>query len=162
VQASESTSVHRPIVYLDYDNLDEVTRLRRYDGDGVSVTVTGGVPDAPSASLLRAQAEASYDEQGRAYQTRLFGVDPATGAVSSSALTDNTWFDHRGNAVKESAPGGLAAKARFDGAGRLVTAYTSDGGGDAGWADALTVTGDAVLERADYQYDASGNLLLTA
>src|SRR5262249_40552776 len=57
VQATEATSVHRPIVYLDYDNLDEVTRVRRYDGDGVSVTVTGGVPDAPAASLLRAQAE---------------------------------------------------------------------------------------------------------
>jgi YD repeat-containing protein len=35
VEASEGTSVNRPIAYLVYDNLDQLTRVQRYDGDGV-------------------------------------------------------------------------------------------------------------------------------
>src|SRR5262249_45073856 len=73
-QSSESTSVHRPIVYNTYDNLDEVTEVQSYDGDGVSITLTGGVPNAPSASLLRAQTITSYDDQGRVYKTQEYSV----------------------------------------------------------------------------------------
>src|SRR5205085_195704 len=53
VQATEATDVHRPIVYSTYDNLGEVTSVRSYDGDGVTVTTSGGVPVAPESSLLR-------------------------------------------------------------------------------------------------------------
>src|SRR5712691_8628417 len=70
VQASESTTVHRPIIYLTYDNLNEVTRAQRFDGDTVTITSSGGIPTAPSASLLRAQSDTSFDEQGRAYQSK--------------------------------------------------------------------------------------------
>src|SRR5207249_11621592 len=69
VQGTEDTTTHRPITYTTYDNLDEATQVQRYDGDGVTLTVSGGVPQAPSSSLLRAQAATSYDDQGRAYQS---------------------------------------------------------------------------------------------
>jgi hypothetical protein len=68
VQSTEDTTTHRPITYYTYDNLDEVTQVQQYDGDGVTITSSGGVPQAPSASLLRAQGVTSYDDQGRAYQ----------------------------------------------------------------------------------------------
>ena len=58
-------------------------------------------------SLLRAQEIDSYDDQGRVYQTQVFDVNPTTGAVSSSALTTNYYYDHRSDLIAESDPGGL-------------------------------------------------------
>jgi RHS repeat-associated protein len=155
--------VHRPITYYDYDNLDEVVAAERYDGDDVTVTDGNGdgVPDRPSADLLRARATTDYDERGRAYRTRTYSVAPSTGAVSANALTTNVWYDLRGHVIKTAAPGGLVTKVQYDGAGRAVTSFTTDGGGDAAYADAGTVTGDVVLEQAETQYDGDGNALLT-
>jgi RHS repeat-associated protein len=161
VGTTESTSVNRPIFYLTYDNLSEVTQARAYDGDGVSITSSGGVPVAPSASLLRAQINNSFDEQGRLYQSQTFSVDPGTGSVSANALTTNTWRDHRGNTIRVSEPGGLVSKYQYDGAGRTIKAFATDGGGDTAWADAGNVTGDAVLQQVEYGYDASGNVIQT-
>ena len=161
VEASESSTVNRSITYLDYDNLGQVTKARVYDGDAVAVTVTGVVPDAPSASLLRAQTGASYDEFGRAYRADTYSVDPSTGAVGSNTLYANTWYDARGLAVKATGPGGLVAKTAYDGAGRPTTVSATDGGGDAAYADADDVTGDAVLQQVTTAYDGSGNVLST-
>src|SRR5262249_41548788 len=61
---------------------------------------------------------------------------------------------------KTAAPGGLVEKYQYDGAGRVTAAYTSDGGGDSSWADAGNVTGDAVLQETDTQYDADSNPIL--
>ncbi|MBX9582155.1 MAG: hypothetical protein K2X87_17765 [Gemmataceae bacterium] len=157
VEASEATTVNRPITYLDYDNLGGVTKTRVYDGDAVAVTVTSGVPDAPAGGKLRAQSAASYDELGRVYRSEVSSVDPATGAVGASLKAD-AWYDARGYAVKTLAPGGLVTKTAYDGAGRVAAAYTTDGGGDIAHADALTVAGDVVFEQAAYVYDADGNV----
>jgi RHS repeat-associated protein len=161
VQVSEGTTTHRPITYYTYDNLDEVTEVQSYDGDGVTITSSGGVPQAPSSSLLRAQTVASYDDQGRVYQAQQYGVNPSTGSVSTYALTTNTFYNHRGAVIKTSEPGGLVTKTTYDGAGRATVVYTTDGGGDSSWSDAGTVTGDAVLEQAECNYDADGNVILT-
>src|SRR5262249_36814021 len=138
VETSESTSVNRPIVYFTMDNLSEVTRVQMYDGDTVSITDSNsdGVPDAPSSSLLRAQRETTFEDQGRAYETKVYSVDSSSGSVSTYALTTDTWFDHRGNALKVSAPGGLVSKYQYDGAGRDTKQFSTDGGGDSGWSDA--------------------------
>jgi len=160
VQSSEDTTTHRPIVYTTYDNLDEVTQVQQYDGDGVTITSTNGVPNAPSASLLRAQSTAAYDEQGRIYQMSTFSVNQTTGAVSTNSLADNVWYDHRGEVIKTAAPGGLVTKDQYDGAGRLTVEYTSDGGGDTTWADAGNVIGDNVLEQVETTYDKNGNPIL--
>jgi hypothetical protein len=92
VQTTEGTTVHRPIIYTTYDNLDEATQVQEHDGDGVTITSTGGVPNAPAASLLRAQSNVSYDDQGRVYQTQTYSVNPTTGAVSSTTLTTNVFL----------------------------------------------------------------------
>jgi RHS repeat-associated protein len=163
VEASESAAVNRPLSYVGYDNLGQVIVSEVYDGDAVSLVDANadGVPDRPSALLLRGKSTASFDDLGRVFRTAVFSVDPVTGAVSSSALTGNTWYDQRGQVVKTTAPGGSVTKYRYDGAGRLLVTFATDGGGDASWADALSVSGDVVLTQTEYDYDANGNVLLT-
>ena len=49
----------------------------------MTITSSGGVPQPPSANLLRAQTVTAYDEQGRVYQTVQYDVNQSTGSVSS-------------------------------------------------------------------------------
>jgi RHS repeat-associated protein len=149
------------LTYAEYDNLGQVVASELYDGDAVTVTTTSGVPNRPSSSLLRAKSTAEYDELGRAFRTKTYSVDPVTGSVSTDALTTNTWFDIRGNVIKVSSPGGLVQKVATDGVGRATTVYTTDGGGDTGYSDADDVSGDAVLEQAETEYDANSHPIKT-
>jgi len=63
------------------------SQKQHYDGDGVTITSTSGVPNAPSASLLREQTAISYDDQRRVYKTVVYDVNQSTGSVSSTGLT---------------------------------------------------------------------------
>ena len=65
----------------------------------------------------------AYDQVGQTYRESVFAVEPDgsnEGDVSTSSLDTDIWYDRRGNAVKQEAPGGLVTKQDFDGAGRLV------------------------------------------
>ncbi len=161
VQSSESTGVNRPITYTTYDNLDEATEVQTYDGDGVTISYSGGVPVAPSSSLLRSQEIISYDDQGRVYQDQVYNVDQSDGTVSDTALTTNYYYDHRGNLVAEQDPSGLWTKDVYDGADRLTTEYSTDGAGGTTWAEATSVAGDDVLEQTQTVYDANSNAIET-
>src|SRR5207245_2218879 len=138
-QGTEDTTTHRPIWYTVFDNLGEATTVQHYDGDGVTITSTNGVPNAPASSLLREQTVGAYDEQGRAYQTTVYDVNQSTGAVSSTGLTTNTYYDHRGDVIETSNPGGDVDKSQYDGAGRVIEQYVTDGGGLTSWSAAGTV-----------------------
>src|SRR5262249_584803 len=144
VQATEDTTTHRPILFYTLDNLGETTQVDQYDGDGGTVSTT-----PPSSTLLRARTATSYDDQGRVYLTQPYSVNSSTGAVFATALSTNTWYNHRGQVIKTSQPGGLVTKNAYDGAGRTTTSYTTDGGGDASWTDAGNVTGDNVLTQVE-------------
>ena len=159
-ETSEATDTNRPIEYLDYDNLNHVTTTRHYDGDGVSITSTNGVPNAPSSSLLRAKSENRFDERGQVYQSLTYSVDPSSGSVSSSALVTQFWFDPRGLVIKQSSPGGLVTKLTHDGARRNTVQQTTDGGGDTAYTDADDVTGDAVLQQVETTYDSNSHVVL--
>jgi RHS repeat-associated protein len=161
VQASESDGTNRPILYYSYDNLDEVTETQQYAGDGVTLSSSGGVPQPPAAALLRAQEVASYDEQGRVYQTQVYDVSPTTGAVGAYTLSTNYYYDHRGDLIATSNPGGLWTKSVYDGAGRDVLDYTTDGALGINWAAAASVANDTVLEQAQTVYDADSNVIET-
>jgi RHS repeat-associated protein len=160
VQASENDGTHRPIIYRQYDNLSEVVSLEQYDGDTINITVTNGVPDRPPAARLRAKTTTQYDDHGRVFRTDVYSVDPNNGTVSSTGLETNTWYNHRGKVIKTAQPGGLATKDGYDGAGRQVAAYVTDGLGDTTWADARSVANNNVLEETDTQYDGDGNAIL--
>jgi YD repeat-containing protein len=159
VQASENDGTHRPIVVTTYDNLDEAIQTQQYDGDGVTPQIANGVLQALASNLLRAQENDSYDDQGRVYQTQVYSVDPTTGAVSTSTLTTNDYFDHRGDLIAESSPGGLWTKSQFDSAGRDVLDSTTDGAGGTTWAAAGAIANDTVLEQAQTVYDADSNAI---
>jgi RHS repeat-associated protein len=159
VEDTENDGTNRPIRYTTYDNLDEAVLVQQYEGDGVSINTVNGVPQPPDPSLLRAQTAYAYDDQGRVYQQLIYDVDPSTGAVSSTALTTNYYYDHRGNQIAESAPGGLWTKEVYDGAGRLAVTYLTDGGGGTSWADAASVANDIVLEQTETVYDGDGNAI---
>ena len=172
VQASEAgtTNVQRQIAYVTYDNLGEVTFSETFDGDIVSVVDSNsdGVPDRPAASLLRTRAGSLYDEQGRVYRQSIYSVtynsdndaDPTNGTIGGS-LDANVWYDLRGNTAKMRQAGGLVQKMVYDGAGRATASYSTDGGGDSGWGDALNVSGDAVLQQQETTYDKNGNAILS-
>ena len=88
MQSSEDHSVNRPIIYTTYDNLDEAIEVQQYDGDGVTITSSGGVPAAPARRCCARRSIRHYDDQGRVYQTQVYDVDPATGAVSTARADD--------------------------------------------------------------------------
>src|SRR5262249_44032436 len=54
VQSTEDTTTPRPIIYRQLDNLGEVVAQDQYDGDGVTIAISNGVPVRPAANLLRA------------------------------------------------------------------------------------------------------------
>jgi RHS repeat-associated protein len=148
-------------MYYELDNLGEVTAVDHYDGDGVSITSTSGVPNKPSSSLLRGYATASFDEQGRVYRTNVFEVNPSSGSISTYSLETDIWYDHRGDIIKTTEPGGLTTKNAYDGAGRVTATYQVDASSDTGWSNAGSVTGNAVLQETDYTLDADGNVTET-
>jgi RHS repeat-associated protein len=161
VESSEDDGVNRPITVTTYDNLDEVTETQQYEGDGVTPQVVNGVLQALKPSLLRAQEIDSYDNQGQLYRTQVYDVNPNSGAVSTHALTTNFYYDHRGNLIAESDPGGLWTKSQYDGAGRDVMDSTTDGYGGTTWSAANSVSGDFVYEQEQSIYDADGNVIET-
>jgi RHS repeat-associated protein len=161
VESSESTDVHRPISYVQYDNLGEVISSEMYDGDAVTITSTDGVPDRPDSKYLRSKTDTNYDELNRAYETFTYSVDPSDGTSSASALTSEVWFDIRGQVIKSTQLGGLVQKTTYDSLGRVAKTYLTDGGGDSGYEDAGNVTDDTVLSQMEYTYDDNGNVIET-
>jgi RHS repeat-associated protein len=164
VQASEDNTTHRPITYTVYDNLGEATTQDQYDGDQITIVdqnPADGIPEPPPSNRLRAHTLNSYDDRGRVFQTLVYSVNQSNGQVSSNGLMTNNFYDHRGNLIERSNPGGHVTKLRYDGADRRVASYTTDGATGAGWAAANTVAGDTVLEQTETLYDADGNALLT-
>ena len=167
--AATSDGTHRPLTLGTLDNLGEATSTSRYDGDLISLRDLNadGVPDTLDAGKLVAYATSAYDEQGRAYQTKQYAVTPGTGAVSSTALTADSFYDHRGNVVESVSPTGEATKTAYDGAGRATFTYVTDGGvldnaSNAGtWAAAGSVAGDVVLSQTQSVYDGDGNVVET-
>ena len=127
------------------DNLGRVTRTERFDGS--------------AAGRRLARGETLYDERGRVYATKRYSVNVNTGAVGP-ALTDQTWYDAAGHAVK-SLPAGakLFTKTVFDGLGRPTRSHLGYDPAETAYADALSVANDTILEQTESTYDAAGNLI---
>jgi YD repeat-containing protein len=161
VEETEDTDTNRPISFFIYNNLGQVLTTESYDGDDVTIIDddADGVPDRPESELLRAKSSAEYDNLGRVFRTHVYSVNPANGNVSTSSLTSDVWYDARGLLVKTASPGGLVQKTQYDGAGRAIITFTTDGGADGDYADAFDVVDDAVLEQGEYAYDPNGNVI---
>jgi RHS repeat-associated protein len=162
--SGETDSQHRLITFNSLDNLGETVGTYTYAGDGISLYDFADWSTSTDSSSLQAESANSYDDQGRVYQSNTYSVDPSTGTVGSS-LTTNTFYDHRGDTIEVSNPGGQVNKAQFDGAGRDVKNSTSDGGVINGatqnWANAGTLASDIVVTQTLTTYDSSSNPILT-
>lgn len=161
VEASEATDVNRPITLFDYDNLNQVTRTRVYDGDNANLTDANSTLQVPSSSLLRAQTRLSFDDLGRVYMTDIDHVNPANGTIGNDSLTSQTWYDERGLVRKQVAPGGPVVKSAYDSLGRLSVQYITDGQGDSNYTQALSVSDDIVLEQTESIYNDAGRVVQT-
>jgi len=168
--SNEGTNVQRIIFYNTLDNLGETTKTDQYDGDAVAMTNTNnatidlnsdGVPDAPGTNKLRAEMTTDFDDQGRVWRSSVFSVNETTGAISTASLKSQNWYDHRGSLIKSSAPGGLVTKYVYDGAGRIIKQFMTDGGGDSTWDNAKEEVGDIVLQQSETQYDPNGNVIVS-
>jgi RHS repeat-associated protein len=173
VQSTEDSTTHRPVTFQWKDNLGRTTTREICDGDGASAStiaadVAYGSLQTTLSGKRRYKTGYNFDDQDRIYQTLTFSVDQSSGSVSSAALTTNNYFDHRSNLIETSMPGGLVSKSAFDGASRLSKQYNTDGAGGTGWShafdvsyNAVTVSGDNVLQETMNAYDNNGNVTLT-
>lgn len=129
-----------------YDNLNQVTE---------STTIRAGTPD-----VLIAKSEAFYDDRGRVYESRRWGVDDS--GSTTYALTDETWYDATG-AVLKSLPSGSEAfnKNSYDAIGRQTASYTGyyDGSGS---DSPLDLTDNVIVEQNETTYDQASNVTQTA
>ncbi len=155
VEAVEGESVNRPLARYTYDNLGQVLTAAVYDGDTVAVGT------APTDARRRAVSAFSYDEYGRAYRTDSYAANQTTGALAAVPLTEQVWYDLRGLAVKTQSADGRVSKWQYDGLGRVTADFLTDGGGDATWDEAHTLTGDTVWAQTEYAYDAASQLVQT-
>ena len=161
------TTTPRSIAYYTYDNQGEVTGQDTYNGTGIDIAdlgYTGGVPNAPSSSLLLAKSTASYDDQGQVYQTKTYSV--TGGTVSIDAITTDIFHDPNGNVLAIYTTGKPTTKYAYDADNRVIAQYTTDGGalnvtGTPTYADETTVANDVVVTETDTSYDYGGNVYLT-
>lgn len=159
VEGSETTTLNRQISFVVYDNLNRVVESRTYDGDGETIGFSDGVPVAPSDSLRRSKSTTEYDDRGRVFRTRVYSIDPSSGSEGRDLTTDY-WYDGRGLTIKTAAPGAPVWKMSYDGAGRLIAQYATDGGDDSvGYSAADDVTGDVVYEQTEFDYDENGQTI---
>ena len=129
-----------------YDAMDRVVQIDRY---------------ASATSTLIGRSKTLYDDRSRVYQTVRYAIDPYTGIVGNS-LVDNTWYDSAGNVIKQLPAGSSAfVKNVYDGAKRLTTKYVGYdlGASESNYSSASDVSDDTILEQAEMQYDAAGNVI---
>ena len=65
-----SSTTNAPIIYTTYDNLNEATETQVYDGAGVTVSFSGGVPNAPSSSLCAPRRSTATITKGSCIRRR--------------------------------------------------------------------------------------------
>jgi RHS repeat-associated protein len=179
--AGETDGVHRPISFNVLDNMGETLRAYQFDGDTVALSdfataaLTDTIPTV-DASKVRALTVNSFDDQGRTYRTEVFDIDQTSGTnglsdasiLALANLQSDTFFDHRGQTIATFSPGGQVAKSVYDGAGRVTTQYTTDGGAvnnsntqKKDWTHAGSVSSDVLLTQTENTLDADGNTILT-
>ncbi len=164
-EGDEDENVNRPLFVYAWNNVGDLLMTEQYDGDAVTEAPSPGSADCArdgtgedDFDLRRSCSSTAYDAQGRPYAEFTYSVDQADGSSSSSdKLTAGLWYDRRGNVIKTVSPGGLVYKTQYDGLGRPVSQFVSEGGGDSDWEDAAIVDSDYILEQTETDYDINSN-----
>ena len=104
-----ATVAYPTLTVQSLDNLGNATATLAFNGGALSSTPATAMADAiaesasaaPGAVLtgLIGYSTSAYDSQGRDYQDQTYSVDPATGSISTTALTSYTFYGPRGNVI---------------------------------------------------------------
>ncbi|NLX57968.1 MAG: RHS repeat-associated core domain-containing protein [Phycisphaerae bacterium] len=130
------------------DNQGRATTVESYTDAATYFTKAG-------SDATVSKSETLYDQLGRAYQTIVYDE------TCSKTLTTNIWYDLRGRQVKTASPGGLFRKILYDTAGRVTGDYACFHDSESSYSDALTLTGDTVIEQTLTSYDSRGSVWLS-
>ncbi len=156
-----TTSPQAPHSVIKYDNLDRVIAAATYSSSSGLSSSTD--PESTTSNRI-SLSKTLYDEKGQVYETRAYQIVQSTGAIATSGgdvyLPSLTWYDEAGRVIKTR--GTSLSKMVYDRLGRVLDRYTLAKDNDTAYADAVTVTGDTVLEESHtYYQDATGLVLFT-
>jgi RHS repeat-associated protein len=165
---TSSPTSQLPITYYTLDNLGEVTQEAVYNGNGVTLSYSSGVPQAPTTGGVSA-TDYAFDAQGRLYQTTpCYYSGGAWVPYNTIYQYEVTYlkFDGDGNVVTTTDPSSNVTSYSYDRANRetsmsLPNASTGAAGGPTtayGYdADGnLTSVTDAMSNVTTYDFDAAG------
>ncbi len=163
---TDSRGADKVAMKYTLDNLGETTQSDTYADADTDFVIDSGE--------LRGRSQASFDDLGRVYQSKVYNVDPTTGSTTvgtgqtGHSITTNSFYNKRGMAVKVLQPNGLFSKLEYDGAGRTVASYVGydTGASESGtntlaWSPAQNVTGDTIVQQVKTIYDQAGNAIVT-
>ena len=170
--ATSSTDPYPQITVQTLDNLGNVLSTLTFDGGATSLSsaISASASASSGATLtgLVGYSTSQYDSENNDYEDQTYSVDPNSGTISDTALTTNTFYGPRGNVMEVIDPTGLATQYVYDGAGRLIDTFITDGGavnnGNSlvlSYTDASNAADNAVVEQTAYGYDGDGNLIET-
>ncbi|MEM9372932.1 MAG: RHS repeat-associated core domain-containing protein, partial [Planctomycetota bacterium] len=149
-----------PFRVVAYDNLDRVTASATY---GVVTNLTEDTDPNTYTTDRLTLSETFYDTRGRAYRSKRYEIDQATGAIAQVAavdqvITENRWYDTVGQLVKTT--GSSLRKMRYDSLRRVVRSQTLSRVDDSVYSHALDTLGDTVVSETVTHYDDdTGNVL---
>lgn len=147
-----------PYTLVKHDNLGRAVAVARYSSSsGLDIS-----DDPTSLATNRVGlSQTFYDERGRVWKTQRHKIDLADGSDDDN-LETLTWYDDDGRVVK--VDGQQLTKAAFDRIGRPTRSYVLAKDNDSGYSDALTVSGDHVMEETVtvYESEDSSNVIARA
>ncbi len=169
---TSANNAYPSITVHSLDNLGNTLATLTFNGGATTIAnaiaaATSAAPGAVLAGLV-GYSTSEYDSQNRDYEDQTYSVDPATGTISTSALTSYTFYGPRGNVIESVAPTGQVTQNVYNGVGELIDTYITDGGAvnnggatNLTYAAAGSVSNDVVVSQTAYGYDGDGNLIET-
>lgn len=128
-----------PHAVTKYDNLGRALASASYSSPS---GLTASTDPTTTTSNRLSLSQTFFDEAGRVYKTQRHKINQSTGADEDN-LAMLTWYDEAGRVAK--VKGTSIAKTFYDRLGRSTHQFSIALTDDAAYADALTVTGDVVL-----------------
>ncbi|MEX2220122.1 MAG: RHS repeat-associated core domain-containing protein [Phycisphaerales bacterium] len=135
-----------------YDNLGRVIASSVYDAE----------PTSTAGEHRREHKRFRYSQRGLSVSEKI-AIDPDDSSPDDFLETHH-WYDDLGRELAQWAPNGPMRKLVRDGHGRVKTEYLTDRAddelpGQAGnWADATSISDDAVLEQTTTRFDSAGRV----
>jgi RHS repeat-associated protein len=144
-----------PYTLAQYDNLGRVIEQGTYSA---MPSWSGGA--LPSTNRVSHERK-FYSQRGLVYRSQP-SMTPAS--TFAAGVQTDAWCDAMGRTVESAAPSQPAVKRVYDALGRVVVSAVTDRGGDAApgassnYTDAISFTGDTVLEQTNTRFDSTSGL----